>query len=64
MAVDIGAALIDVFMALVIAVGIVLLVAMVREQLPRRQATQPSARSTRTGGYGQVHVRMNNRRAA
>jgi hypothetical protein len=67
MAVDIGAALIDVFMVLVVAVGLVLLAAMVREQLPHRRATPPkthASRSTRTGFYGKLQVRMSSRRAA
>jgi hypothetical protein len=64
MAVDIGAALIDVFMVLVIAIGLVLLAAMVREQIPRRRSGQMNTRSTRTSGHGQTHMRVDRRRAA
>jgi hypothetical protein len=64
MAVGIGAALIDVFMVLVIAIGLVLLAAMVRELIPRRRITQTNSRSTRTSGYGQTHMRVDRRRAA
>jgi hypothetical protein len=64
MAVDIGAALIDVFMVLVIAIGLVLLAAMVREQIPRRRARQLDPRSARTSGYGQAHIRVDRGHAA
>jgi hypothetical protein len=49
MAVDIGAALIDVFMVLVIAAGLVLLAAMVREQIPRRRLSRAEVRAARNG---------------
>jgi len=64
MAVDIGAALIDVFMLLVIASGLVLLAVMVREQIPRRRARYARTHVTRTSGYGQAHISVDPRRTA
>jgi hypothetical protein len=66
MAMDIGVVLLDAFMVLVVAVGLVLLAAMVREQLPHRRSASAAngSRSTRIGPRGRVHVRATNRRAA
>ncbi len=61
MGVDIGAALIDVFMVLVIAAGLVLLAVMVREQTPRRRLSRAEVRSARNGG-SQMHLRVARRR--
>jgi hypothetical protein len=65
--VGIAAVSIDVFMVLAIAVGLLLLAAMVREHLPHRHAiptADGSSRPRRIGGYGRMHVRVTNRRAA
>ena len=61
---DIGAALIDVFMILVIAIGVAMVAAMVREQIPRRRATQVSARSAVASDYGPARISVNPRRTA
>jgi hypothetical protein len=66
MAVDIGAVLLDAFMVLVIAVGLVLLAAMLREQLPHRRSASAAngSRFTRSGPRSRVQGRTINRRAA
>ena len=62
---NIGAIALDAFMVLVIAAGLVLLAAMIREQLPHRRGAHVRGRAPgfdRTGATAQV--RMSHRRAA